>query len=303
MKKYTIYQVDAFTQECFRGNPAGVVPRADGLTETEMKLIARELNNSETAFVFNEATADYDVHVRFFTPSGIEVPVCGHATIATHYVRAIEQQLPACTVVQKTGAGLLPVDIILSDQDYQIVMTQGKITYEPPFAEAVRQDIIRALGLIDAECDSCCPLQIFSTGHSKVMIGIQRADTLHCLSPDLARLAQLSATIGCNGYFVFTLQDLANGITHGRMFAPAIGINEDPVTGNANGPLGAYLVHHKLVEVTGNTFEFTAMQGEAIGRVGQMRVSVLVDSERLPKTVKISGYATTVFKTEIYLQH
>ena len=83
-----------------------------------MQKIARELNNSETAFIFNNLAKNhqenYDVHIRFFTPTN-EVPICGHATIAAHYVRAIENQFNNKTVFQKTGAGILPVDIIKKD--------------------------------------------------------------------------------------------------------------------------------------------------------------------------------------------
>mgnify|MGYP000997145884 FL=1 len=111
MKKYRIYQIDSFTRRKFHGNPAGVVPHADGLTEEQMQRIARELNNSETAFIFSSASPDYDVEVRFFTPT-MEVPLCGHATIAAHYVRAVEGDAVSGRVRQKTKAGILPVDII-----------------------------------------------------------------------------------------------------------------------------------------------------------------------------------------------
>ena len=89
MRRYRVYQVDSFTTEKFRGNPAGVVPDADGLSEPEMQVIARELGNPETAFVLSPDGTDHDVRVRFFTPT-TEVPSCGHATIAAHYVRAVE---------------------------------------------------------------------------------------------------------------------------------------------------------------------------------------------------------------------
>lgn len=69
MARYRLYQVDAFTTEKFAGNPAGVVPNADGLTNDQMQAIARELNNSETAFIFNPQQSDHDVWVRFFTPT------------------------------------------------------------------------------------------------------------------------------------------------------------------------------------------------------------------------------------------
>jgi PhzF family phenazine biosynthesis protein len=137
MKRYRIYQVDSFTTERFRGNPAGVVPNADGLTAMQMQTIARELNNSETAFVLNAEAPDHDIRVRFFTPT-IEVPSCGHATIAAHYVRAVENSLPSSTVIQKIGAGILPVDVVRDDSDYRIVMTQGAIEFGELWTSVVR---------------------------------------------------------------------------------------------------------------------------------------------------------------------
>ena len=104
-RSYAVYQVDAFTKEKLSGNPAGVVLDARGLTDEEMRRIARELNNSETAFLFPGKPGEYDVQVRFFTPAK-EVPVCGHATIASHYVRAMELGLDSARVVQKCGAGI-----------------------------------------------------------------------------------------------------------------------------------------------------------------------------------------------------
>ncbi len=93
MTEYRVYQIDAFTEKRFEGNPAGVVANADGLTDFQMQAIARELNNSETAFILSPTGSDHDVRIRFFTPA-IEVPTCGHATISAHYVRAIENDLP-----------------------------------------------------------------------------------------------------------------------------------------------------------------------------------------------------------------
>lgn len=300
MRKYSVYQVDAFTKELFRGNPAGIVIPADGLTEQEMKLIARELNNSETAFVFSSNDPSYDVHVRFFTPL-VEVPICGHATIAAHYVRACEKQMNNSVIIQKTGIGLLPIEIIRENNDYLIVMTQGKISFDEPFSPIIQSEIISALGLLNQDLDERCPIQIVSTGHAKIMIGVKQNEILHQLKPDLFHLKKLSEKVGCNGYFVFSLEKIKDGFAHGRMFAPAIGVAEDPVTGNANGPLGAYLVKHKLVQIFGNTFEFTGIQGEVLGRQGKIRVMVLIKNG-LPEEIKIAGNAVIVFKTEINLK-
>jgi PhzF family phenazine biosynthesis protein len=298
MKRYRVYQIDAFTTERFRGNPAGVVSDADGLTETQMQEIARELNNSETAFILSPTSSDHDVWIRFFTPT-IEVPSCGHATISAHYVRALENRLSSCTVIHKIGIGILPVDIIKQDDDYTIIMTQGRIEFHDPFSLVQRNEIITALGLSESDLDEQCPIQIVSTGHSKVLVGVRKRSILNTLKPNLARLTDISQMIGCNGYFVFTLDSNSSDVlTHGRMFAPAIGIPEDPVTGNANGPLGAYLVKHKLVDVSTPLLSFRAEQGEAMGRTGIVEVEVdLRDS--VPMKVRVGGRAVVAFRTEI----
>ncbi|MDO0824143.1 PhzF family isomerase [Desulfosporosinus nitroreducens] len=298
MRILKIYQVDSFTTEKFKGNPAGVVLNADGLTDQEMLNIAREMNNSETAFIFKPDGADHEVKIRYFTPK-TEVPVCGHATIAAHYVRALEHKLSASTVMHKIGIGILPVEIIKESSDYSILMTQGEIEFYPPLAMQERDKIVNALGLKEDDLDQRCPIQIVSTGHSKVMIGIKTRRRLNDLFPDMQSLAQISKTINCNGYFVFTMDSEQKDIlTHGRMFAPYIGINEDPVTGNANGPLGAYLVKHGLVEHDKSNFSFKSEQGHAIGRSGLVNVMVHLDDGE-PKQVKIGGRAVIVFKTEI----
>jgi PhzF family phenazine biosynthesis protein len=266
MRILQIYQVDSFTTEKFKGNPAGVVLNADGLTDQEMLSIARELNNSETAFVFQPDGPDHEVRIRYFTPI-LEVPVCGHATIAAHYVRAVVNRLEAGTIFHKIAIGVLPVEVVKEDSDYSVVMTQGNIEFSEPFTAEVRDRIMHSLGLSPEQLDPRCPVQIVSTGHSKVLIGIRSRTILDHLQPDHHALAGLSAEIGCNGYFVFTLDSEDEGIlSHGRMFAPAIGIDEDPVTGNANGPLGAYLVRHGLAGQHSSSFTFQAEQGTAIGR-------------------------------------
>ena len=303
IRRYTVYQINSFTTRKFTGNPAGVVLNAEGLSDQEMLLIARELKNSETAFIFSppEKNSEYDVEVRFFTPT-TEVPICGHATIAAHFVRALERQaLPGQNLLQKTKAGILPIEILASGSAVKIKMTQGNIGFEP-ISELNKAAMLKALGISENELSKDCPIEIASTGHSKVMIGINSREKLNQLSPDLAGLKALSAVIRCNGYFVFTFDsDDPEILTHGRMFAPAIGIDEDPVTGNANGPLGAYIVKNQLAKVDGTRFSFVAKQGEAMGRPGTMEVFVDVQNG-VPLKVEIVGEAVPVFKTTIELE-
>lgn len=298
MKKYIIYQIDSFTKEKFKGNPAGVVINADGLSDEKMQLIARELNNSETAFLFSPDNNNCDGVIRYFTPT-TEVPTCGHATIAAMYANAVENNLGPCILRIKTRIGVLPFEIIKTDNDYQIVMTQGKFELSPPFDDVIKNKIISGLGLSASDLDDRCPVQIASTGHSKVLIGIKNRDELNSLKPKLSELSYISGEIGCNGYFVFTFDsDDKDVLTYGRMFAPAIGINEDPVTGNANGPLGGYLIQNKIIETKNKYFEFAGKQGEAINRIGVVNVKVTIDDGK-PSLVQIKGEAAIIFRTEI----
>lgn len=294
----SVFQVDSFTTKILEGNPAGVVLNADGLTDGQMQAIAREMNKSETAFIFNRKGQDYDIEVRFFTPTR-EVPICGHATIAAHYVYSREQGIDHGTIVQKTKAGILPVEIVPEDGDKRIVMTQAAIEYGAVLEGENRRRLLEGLGL-PAEClDGSLPIQIVSTGHSKVMVPIRTKEVLDSIRIDSAVLSDLSGRIGCNGFYAFTFDAQEPGIlVGGRMFAPAIGIEEDPVTGNANGPLGAYLTRYGVIGKRKDGFTFEIKQGEAIGRKGYMKVHVY-SNDRDAVLVKISGRACIAFKTEI----
>ncbi len=300
MRTYNLYQVDSFTKEKFKGNPAGVISNADGLTESEMQKIARELNNSETAFIFSSNNKEYDAHLRFFTPKD-EVPICGHATIAAHYVRAIENGLDTSRIYHKTGAGILPVDVVKENDDYKIIMTQGKIEFGRIIEDENKEELLTALNIKESDLLENYDIQIVSTGHSKVMIGIRSIETLNNLQPNYNELSKLSKIIKCNGYYVFTVDSKDSDILiNGRMFAPAIGINEDPVTGNANGPLGAYLVHYNHVKHNNSLFRFKAKQGEAIKRTGVIEIDVKIENNE-PVEVKVAGNAVIIFKSELVL--
>jgi PhzF family phenazine biosynthesis protein len=296
----SVHQVDSFTTALFKGNPAGVVLNADGLSEGQMQAIAREMNKSETAFVFNGGGEGYDIELRFFTPTK-EVPICGHATIAAHYVYAREHGIEAGVIRQKTKAGILPVEIVPEEGDLRVVMTQAAIQYGAVIDGAQREALLRGLGIGGEELDRRLPIQIVSTGHSKVMVPLKSRAVLDAIEIDGAALTRLSAEIGCNGYYAFTLDSGEEGIlASGRMFAPAIGIAEDPVTGNANGPLGAYLTRYGFLEGRPGGTSFMIKQGEAIGRTGYMLVEVFSDAEG-PCLVKIGGRARIVFRATISL--
>ncbi|WP_125768728.1 PhzF family isomerase [Lapidilactobacillus wuchangensis] len=301
MKTYQVYQVDAFTTTRFTGNPAGVVTAADDLTTAQMQQIARELNNSETAFICQPTDSKADLRLRFFTPT-VEVPFCGHATIAAQYINAREHHLTTQTLQQQTQLATLPVMVDHELDDYRITMTLGAIKVQPPLPQANQTEILLALGLTTDQLNPACPIAIAIAGAGKVMIGVKDQTILNQLQPDLTQLRQISQKIGGFGYYVFTITPETEVLIHGRMFNPAAGINEDPVTGNANGPLGAYLVHYQLAPtlVNNHEFTFTASQGEQMQRPGFLQVRVQLTAGQ-PTQVQVTGQAVVAFKTTIEL--
>ena len=295
----TLYQVDSFSDVALSGNPAGVVLDAQGMSDAEMLAVARELNNSETAFVLPADGPDHDLKVRFFTPT-TEVPTCGHATVAAHFARAVEHELPSGSLVQKTGTGLLQrVEVRRTGSRIDIGMHQGVADFGPELHPDQVARLRAALGVRRDDLVDDAPVQVVSTGHSKVLIELRSRAVVDRLQADLAMLSALSREVGCNGFFVFTR---STGdprlLTWSRMFAPAIGIPEDPVTGNGHGPLGAYLVRYGLAPTPGGTLSFTGRQGWAMRRPGEVQVSVRIRSDG-DVEVSIAGTAAIAFRAEL----
>ena len=299
-KTFRVYQVDAFTKEKFTGNPAGVVPDAVGLSESQMQRMAQELNNSETAFLFPGKPGKYDVHIRFFTPTN-EVPTCGHATVASHFVRSMLLGMEHGRVIQKCGAGLIPVEVEKAADGHRVTMFQGATTISEPLTPEYRARLLTALGVTEEDLREDCPVAAASTGAAKVMVGLKEESKLHSLKPDMEALKTLSGEIGYRGYHVFSFHPGQEPLVHARMFGPANGNNEDPVTGVANGPLGGYLVHFGLIPAEGEQVRFVAAQGEAMGRPGTMEVRVDIENGT-HGGVSIVGDAVVAFQTEIELE-
>ncbi|HGQ7162243.1 TPA: PhzF family isomerase, partial [Acinetobacter baumannii] len=286
----TIYVVDAFTTKPNTGNRAGVVLDADHLSTQEMQDIAAFAGYSETAFVLSPKDQSHDIHVRYFTPTH-EVPICGHATIATHFLRATTGHQSDYPLIAKTEAGHLPVSIFGSSEALLVKMTQGRVEFLPPFNESQRTELASALGVSESDFADL-PIQVVTTGHSKVMVPMLSRSKLDGLTPNNEKLKAISAEIGCNGFFPFVLEgSKQEPVTYGRMFAPAIGINEDPVTGNANGPAGAYLVHYDLIECD-QKVSYWGYQGFAIEKPGRVLVTVKKTDSILH--VSIAGQAVLV---------
>lgn len=298
-RKIHIHQIDAFTLERFTGNPAGVVLDADGLSDAQMLAIARELNNADTAFIFGSDDPDHDVRARFFTPR-TEAGFVGHATVAAQYVLSERADAPA-RLRQKSKAGIVDVEVRGSGPSRRIAIRQNPKPLGPELNDRERLAVLDALALATDDLDPRCPLRIAGTSSSRLMIGVRGTEPLNHLKPDMTRLTTLSAQIGAAGYFVFALQPPGSDpLTESRMFCPALGIGEDPVSGNAHGLLGVYLVHYGLLEHDRRKAAFNGVQGRWLHRPGRVEIELEMTGG-VVSAVWIIGQAVSVFHTEMSL--
>jgi PhzF family phenazine biosynthesis protein len=308
-RRIRIFQVDAFTADRFTGNPAGVVLDADQLGDSEMLAIARELNNADTAFVLAPDAADHDLRVRFFTPR-TEASFVGHATIATHFVLSGEG-MPSLAraggrVRQKQKSGIVDVEVRGEGPARRIAVRQAPPPLGRQLNDRERLAVLDALALSTGDIDTRCPLRIVGGTGTRLMIGVRNTDQLKQLKPDFLRLTTLSAQLGAAGFFVFTLTHAFPGcLTESRMFCPALGIPEDPVSGNAHGLLGAYLAEQGLLAHSGGMAKFTGAQGHHLHRSGRIDVELEFapneHDEMKLGAVWIVGQAVAIFETAMTL--
>jgi PhzF family phenazine biosynthesis protein len=294
-----VFQVDAFTTQQFTGNPAGVVLHADALTEDEMRAIARELNNADTAFVLEPDGGDHDLRVRFFTPR-TEAGFVGHATVAAHFVLSRRASTPP-RLRQKQKGGIVEVEIRGNGPERLVAVRQPAPPIGRDLNERERLAVLDALALSSADLDPRCPMRIVGGASTRLLIGVRSSEHLRQLKPDSNRLNTLSAQIGAAGHFVFALQPpAAASLVESRMFCPALGIPEDPVSGNAHGLLGVYLAQLGLVRPSDGVARFTGAQGQFMARPGRVDVE-LEYTGTTPSSVWIIGQAAMVFETTISL--
>ncbi len=293
------YQADVFTGQAFGGNPVAVFPDAQGLTDDQLQQIAREMNLSETVFVLPPTDVAAVVRLRIFTPIQ-EIPFAGHPVLGTFYVLA-KLGLIAVTdgvtrVMQECNIGLFPVELhARGGQITRVVMTQPKPLFLGPVDEP--DDlfyIAEALGLSKSQIvDTKKPVMVVSTGLPVVIVPIRTLTAVRSIVPDAAAIVEVCERVGTNGILVFTTMTVEDHATvHTRMFAPAIGILEDPATGSASGAMGAYLVHNGLVEV-GPMTELIVEQGYEIERPSRILVQVESDDDAI-QSVKVGGQVVMV---------
>jgi len=283
METREAFLVDAFTEEPTCGNPAGVVPDAAGLDESQRQAIADELGASETAFLDDDTDADR--RVQYFTPE-TEVDLCGHATIASHALLFERGDIDAGKHSLETNVGTLTIDV---GEDGAVWMTQDDP--EVYAADVTVERVAEALGLpVEAIADVDLPIAYASTGLPFLAVPVEFFSHLSEMAPDMGAVESLSKAADTVGVYAFTFDTLERESTlHGRMFAPLAGVPEDPVTGTASGAVGAYLDRHGAVE---NTAAMAFEQGHFLDRPGRVDVSI-------GDAVRVGGQAVTTLEGEI----
>ncbi len=291
-----IYQVDAFTRHHFTGNPATVVLDADALDEAAMQAIAREFAQAEVAFAAAAVAADHDVRLRFFNTRK-EAPFVGHATIAAHAALLAAGRRGMGIVRQRSGTGIIEVCVRDDDRAREppgalIEFRQSVPELDAPLPPQTAQRVAAALGVPGANMHAAMPTRVARKGAARLLLPVHESRTLDALMPDFAALEELGIELAVDGFFVFSVtRDAAGLATDSRMFCPALGIPEDPVSGNAHAMLAAYL--WMLGEFRDGAAAFLGRQGRQLNRPGEVSVRLAVDHGGL-QAVHIGGRAVIV---------
>ena len=288
-----IFQVDAFTDKPFGGNPAGVVTNSKGISSQQMQKIANEMNLSETAFV--RQLDDCYFKIRYFTPL-CEVDLCGHATIAAihtlankGYIKPIEKGGKIANI--ETGVGTLKVEIQFENYS--------------PVSIAMEQDTPQSMGPLEnlSELLECFGLEvdevgigqgealpeIISTGLPDLILPVRTRRRLMDMKVDFCRLRDLSNKLGVTGVHAF-YYDPSQEMAHARNFGPAVGIDEEAATGTANGALIYYLRKNGYLE--GDSL--LVHQGESLGRPSM--INCYIEEKGGKYSVKVGGSAVIILE-------
>jgi PhzF family phenazine biosynthesis protein len=298
-KKVHVHQVDAFTSKRFGGNPAGVVLDADGLDESSMRKIARELNLSETAFVFQSDIGDFQM--RYFTPTGHEITFCGHSTVGALFMIAKEKRFGITkdgthTFNVETPCGILKMDASIDHKE------EIKVAYEAPAIKLAstkisHESVAKAAGFELKLIDDTFPVMYEQTNRDLYLV-IRSVKDLKKIECDPKAFAHFSKQHDIVALCLLTPEafDKKNQF-HMRCFAPLVGIPEDPFTGSVLGGLAAYVDSCGLLSK--GVHDFNVEQGHFIERPGTVHVEF--SKKKGNYHAKVFAQAVHCFSTEINL--
>jgi PhzF family phenazine biosynthesis protein len=288
-----IFQVDAFTGTRFAGNPATVVLNADGQSDATLAAIAREFAHAETAFVSAATAQDHDLRLRFFNARK-EAPFVGHATIAAHAVLLALGRRGLGELRQASGTGVLAVRAEKREDSTRIEFRQTLPELENPLPFKSTLRVAEALRLPATSLHEVMPARIARKGSSRLLVPVGDARALDGLAPNVDTLLELGTELGAEGFFAFAVTRTSVGediATESRMFCPALGIPEDPASGNAHAMLAAYLF--EMGQFGKHVAGFVGHQGRQMRRPAEIHVRLELDRGSLA-AVHIGGEAVIV---------
>jgi trans-2,3-dihydro-3-hydroxyanthranilate isomerase len=301
-RSYRYLHYDVFTDHLFGGNQLAVVPDARGLATETMQAIAKEMNFSETTFVFPAERPDTDVRMRIFTP-GDELPTAGHPTIGSTFALARAGVIPTGRerFVFGENIGPVPVTLTWKGESLSFVwMAQGT----PTFGSAIRDTaaVATALTLDESLIHGDHPAQVVSCGVPFLFAPIRSRRAVDGIVVNQSALTALLASTGtgAHGVFVFSTERGEDAATvYSRMFAPDLGVGEDPATGIASGPLGSYLVRHGLVapDAAG---AILSLQGAKMGRPSHVHIAIGLRGGEI-ETVRVGGESVLAGEGILYI--
>lgn len=280
MPRFRYMIADVFTDTPLEGNQVAVFTDAREIPEEKLQSIAREMNLSETVFVY-KPEGEGHARIRIFTPQ-IEMPFAGHPTLGTAFILSGPLQLEEIRL--ETGMGVVPVRIERDDTG-RIVF--GRMEQPLPAIEPYpeEEELLDILGVERSEL----PVEIYDNGARHVYVCLGSVEEVAALRPDLNRLAEQSVALCFNCF----AGEGARWKT--RMFAPAGGVAEDPATGSAAGPLALHLARHGRIAFGD---EIQISQGVEVGRPSTLFARVEGSADDVQR-VEVGGSAVTVARGEL----
>jgi trans-2,3-dihydro-3-hydroxyanthranilate isomerase len=303
VRSYRYLQYDVFTDRLFGGNQLAVFPDGRGLATETMQAIAKEMNFSETTFVLPAEAPGTDARLRIFTP-GNEMPMAGHPTIGSTFALARTGVMTPARdgFVFGLPVGRVPVSLTWRNGELAFAwMTQQLPTFSEPIDNVRRLAAILSLPEA-AITDTGLPAQIVSCGLPCLLVPVATRRQVDEAMLDRAAFnaffAEIDTTADC--VFFFTTEGANDNATaYSRMFAPELGIGEDPATGGASGPLGCYLVEHGRV-ASGQAGAMLSRQGVKMGRPSDIHISIGVERGKIV-SVRVGGEAVLAGEGFLYV--
>lgn len=282
---YRYRVVDVFTEHPLEGNALAVFPNASGLDDATMQKIAKELNLSETTFVFPATRPDCAINIRIFTPAA-EMIFAGHPTIGTCFVLLDEGTVPKTSerfsVEEKVGPVAIRVE---PGERLMIWLKTPPINFERTYDRRLCAEV---LGLEISDLLEIEP-QLLNAGNPTLLIGLKDKETVDRAWLDSRGQALLGQ--GPSGPMcIFVFAPTPDG-AYSRMFAPEHGVVEDPATGSSTGPLAAYMLKHGLASGADGV-RLISEQGVKMGRRSILHVSILGDQG--VDGIEVGGYVTPI---------